>query len=195
MRRKLGIKGCVNKFDCGRNPKPENSIFDIKNFPTNKAISFSEDLCDISWIVNSSYVQFKKIMEILRHILKPEQFPCLQYKLHELKPDSPLVMNYNSSTNILVLNSCRDFLEKLESKFINTIVKVDLTIFEEFNISGCMKINMMEHETIKVYELGIIAMRSPSDEILADIKSKFFEFNQSLRENILNCYLKYFYGN
>lgn len=196
MRRKLRVQGLENQPECNKNPKkPENAIFDIKNFPTNKVIKFAENLCDISRIKNFLNFQLKTPVNILRYILKPEQFRCLQYKLHELKPDSPLVKNYNSSVSISILIYCRDFLERFQFDVIDAIVKADLDLFDELNISGCMKINIIEIDTTKAYEFGIIAIRSPDDEILAEIKAKYLNIEQSLHENILNCYLKYFYGN
>jgi len=193
MRRKLGIKGSVNKFDCSRNPKPENSIFDIKNLPTNEAILYAENLCEISKFIDVVDAQLKKLADYFRQILKPDHYPCMQYKLHELKPDSPLFKNYNSSAINLIFSYCQVFFKGFQSNVIDPAVKSKLDYLDKMNIFGCVKINMTDYVTKNFYEIGIIAMRTPNDEILDEIKAKILESRQIIGEDIINCYLKYFY--
>ena len=195
MRTKLRIEGSENRVECNENPQAENSIMTVENRPKILAIGFADSLCDVPRFNKTIYSQFYRTLEIIMRIVKPEHVPCMEYKLHELKPDSPLIKDYDSSEDFLVQLKCHVFFDTFQSRVIKTLIKQDEAIFEKLNISGCVKINMTEHETMRAYELGIVAMETPEYEVMNEIKSTNFEFKQMFISTMLDCYLNNIYGN
>lgn len=195
MMQKLRLESLESQPECFENPETEDSITDIKNFPTMIAIGFATNLCDALKFNNSIDAQLNRSLDILSHILLPEQLPCLQYRLNQLKPESPLVKNLQSKDNFLILIYCRVFFESFQSKVIDTFVKTDLNVFDQLGISGCMKINMTEHEMKRSVELGIVALNTPEDDVMDEIRAENYRFKQVFLPNMLECFLKSFYGN
>jgi len=70
-----------------------------------------------------------------------------------------------------------------------------MVIFDKFSISGCMMTNMMDHETKRAYERGLIAMEIQADDVVDGTKAKKFDFNQIFNSSMLDCILNNLYRN
>ena len=90
---------------------------------------------------------------------------------------------------------CQFFYNTFQSKFIDKVIKLELALLTQLNISGCIKINMTENETKRAYELGIVALKTPEDDVSDEIKAADYKFKQMFSQNMFDCYLKFFYGN
>ena len=195
MRTKLRIKGFENRVECNENPQAEHSIMMAENKPKILAFGFADILCDTLMFNKTIDAQFDRTLELFKRIVKPEHVPCMEYKLYGLKTESPLIKDYNSSNDLSIILFCQVFFDTFQSRVIDTLVKQDMTIFDKLNISGCMKINMMDHETKRANELGIIAMEMPEDQVMDKIKAENFKFKQMFISSMLDCFLNNMYGN
>ena len=198
MRKKLRIEESENRVECNENPQPENSMMMPENKPKVLAFGFADILCDMTMFNKTIDAQFDRTLNLFKRIVKPEHVSCMEYKLHGLKPDSPLVRDFDSSEELSVILFCQAFFDTFQSRVIDTLVKQDTAIFDKLGISMCMKmnvkINMKEHEMKRAYEIGIMAMEMQEDEVMDEMRAANFEFKQMFISSMLECYLNNMYG-
>lgn len=194
MRKKLRIEESENRVECNENPLPENSLIIPENKPKLLAFGFADMLCDMTMFNKTIDAQFDRTLTIFKRIVKPEQVQCMEYKLHGLKPDSPLVKDYDSSEDLSVILLCQVFFDTFQTRVVDTLIKQDTAIFDKLGISKCMKMDMKSHETKRAYELGIMAMKEQEDEVMDMMKTANYEFKQMFISSMMECYMSKMYG-